>query len=171
MDRMTENKTKKLVLVSLFIALQVVLTRLTGIEITQNFRLAGTFLALAINGALLGPVTAGVSSMIADVIGFMLKPTGPFFPGFTITAGLSGFAYGFFLYKKEPNFKNIVKATATVTFINNLLINSLWISMLFHLPYIGQIKVRFLGEVGVFIIKTVVLTLVLPKILRALKRG
>ncbi|MDO5713010.1 MAG: folate family ECF transporter S component [Tissierellia bacterium] len=169
MNKYKNNRTKTLVLAAILISLQVVLTRIIAIEFTQYFRLGGAFFALSLNGALLGPVTAGLSSMVADIIGYLLKPTGPYFPGFTITAGISGLLYGIFLYKKELTWKNIAKATGAVT-LNNYFINSIWLTILFGIPYFTQLKVRLLGEIAVFIVKTIILTIVLPKIMEALKK-
>jgi ECF transporter S component (folate family) len=53
---------------------------------------------IALGGAILGPLWNGLISAAADIVGFMITPgQGAFFPGFTLNAFLSGFAYGLFL--------------------------------------------------------------------------
>lgn len=171
MEKYRENRTMKLVVAGILIGLQIVLTRITAIEFTQYFRLSFSFIALAINGALLGPVTAGLSSVTADLIGYLLKPTGPYIPGFTLTAGLSGVFYGLFLYGRKPTPGNIMKATVPITFVNNYLLNSIWLTMVYGIPYGVQLKVRLPAEIGMFITKTIILVIVLPRLLRRIRQG
>ena len=46
-------------------------------------------LPVAIAGYLFGPVIGGAVGALSDLGGYFLKPTGPFFPGFTITSMVS----------------------------------------------------------------------------------
>jgi ECF transporter S component (folate family) len=81
-----------------------------------------------LSGIILGPVIGFCSGAAADIINFMVKPGGPFFPGFTLVSALSGFIPGliFKYLKKELNFN---------------LLNTLFISLL------------SVGFVGAFIVK------------------
>ena len=86
------------ILCGLFIALQVVIGRWLAIDL-GFMRISLVFLPIALGGAILGPLWNGVICALADIIGFLLVPSqGAFFPGFTVSAFLSGYAYGYFLY-------------------------------------------------------------------------
>ncbi|WP_315114318.1 folate family ECF transporter S component [uncultured Clostridium sp.] len=123
------TKTRKLIFISFFIALQVVLTRFLGIE-TPIIRISFGFLPLAMTGMLFGPVWGGVAGAVADLLGMAIFPKGAYFPGFTLSTALSGAIYGLFLYKKSKNLVNITLATAIVVIFVNLGLNSLWLSMI-----------------------------------------
>lgn len=157
------NKTKKLVVVSLLIAVQIVLARMVSIEISNTIRIGFSFIALAINGALFGPLVAGASGGIADVIGFLLKPTGPYFPGFTVTAVILGIIYGYFLHRDEIKMKDIVLASFFVGVVL-LFLNSYWLTMLIGKAYTHFLAVRFPAEVVMVLVKIFVLRLALPRI-------
>ena len=66
----------------------------TRIVVSSMLEISFAFLSLAVAGMLYGPVMAGIVGVIADTIGFFLSPNGGFFPGFTLSAFLSGFLFG-----------------------------------------------------------------------------
>lgn len=91
--------TRKLTSIALLIAAEVVLGRL-GI-MTPIVAINFSFVPLVVNAILFGPITAAVSSGLADIIGSMMMPQGlgTYFLGYTISALLTGFIYGLILYK------------------------------------------------------------------------
>ena len=95
---MKNNNVRKLVEISLLIALEIILTRFCSIN-TAILRIGFGFLPIAIIGMMYGPVSAGLAYVIGDILGMMIFPSGSFFPGFTLTAALTGAPYGVFLYK------------------------------------------------------------------------
>ena len=85
------------ILCGLFIAMQVVLGRVIAIDV-GFMRISFGFIPIALGGAIFGPFWNGIICAAADIAGFLTVPSQyPFFPGFTLSAFLSGFAYGFFL--------------------------------------------------------------------------
>ena len=64
------------------------------IPLTQIIEIRFMVLPVAAAGWLFGPVVGGLVGIVADVGGYLIKPTGPFFPGFTITSMLSGVIFG-----------------------------------------------------------------------------
>ena len=88
--------TKTLTLMGLLIALEIVLSRFLSIN-AWNIRIGFSFVPIAAAGMLLGPIPAGIVAAAADILGATLFPSGPFFPGFTLTAFLTGTLLGVFL--------------------------------------------------------------------------
>ena len=164
------NKVKKLVIVALLIALHIVLKTYVSIDITDKIRINPSFLVIAINGALFGPLTAGLSGVIVDFISLAIKPMGGYFPGFTITAFLSGAVYGFFLHREKISIINILLAAGIVTFFNNLILNTFWLQLLTGVPFSVNFKIRLPIEGILFIIKSVVLVTVFPRLIKEVKR-
>ena len=74
-------------------------------------------LPLMLSGIILGPLAGFLTGAAADLINFVVKPGGPFFPGFTLASGLCGFIPGIiFKYLKRD--------------INYNLLNTIFISFL-----------------------------------------
>lgn len=126
---MRNIKVKEIVYLSLFISLEVVLTRFLSIQ-TPIVRIGFTFIPIAVSAMMFGAVFSGVSAALADVIGMMLFPSGPYFPGFTLTAFLSGVVYGLFLYNKTVNLFRISVAVIIISLFINLGLDTVWIWML-----------------------------------------
>ena len=95
---MKNNSVKKLVEISLLIALEVILTRFCSIN-TATLRIGFGFLPIAIIAMMYGPLSAGVAYALGDLLGMMIFPNGSYFPGFTLTAFLTGVIYGLVLFK------------------------------------------------------------------------
>ena len=122
--------TRDLIIISMLMALTIVLERNFSIQ-TLGIRIGFGFVPVACTAMLYGPVISGVSYALADFIGISLFPTGGgYFPGFTITALLTGVVYGVFLYNKKKNFLNVGIAVSIVCLLLNLGLDTLWLYIL-----------------------------------------
>lgn len=125
------KKTKIIVFMGLFIALHVVFTRILRPIELPYLRVSFGFLATSMVSMFLGPVLGGVNAAISDVVGYFLFPSGnPFFPGFTVSAFVTGLIYGFFLYKKEKTILRITISVLLVSVIVDLGLNTYWLTIL-----------------------------------------
>lgn len=132
--------TKMLVTAALLIAMQIILSRFLSIN-AWNLKIGFAFTAVFVAAYLYGPWFSAVVAVIADVVGASLFPSGAFFPGFTVTAMLSGIVFGIFLYKKQTPGR-IIAAVAIDQLILGLLLNSYWISVLYGSPYVPLLATR-----------------------------
>ena len=123
------SRTHRLVLMAMLTAVQIVLSRFLSINL-WNLKIGFAFVPIALAGMLLGPVSAGLTGVVADLIGATLFPSGAFFPGFTLTSAVVGVLYALPLYKKQPCWIRAA-AAAVLGMIPNLFLNSLWLSMLY----------------------------------------
>lgn len=123
---MNQNYMKTITYMGLFIALEVILTRFLAIQ-TPIVRISFTFLPIALSAMLFGPLFGGIAAALADLVGMMLFPSGPFFPGFTLTAFLTGATYGLFLYKKPATLVQISLAVIVVTVVITLGLDTVWL--------------------------------------------
>lgn len=128
---MKKNKinTEMLVVMGFMIALEIVLSKLVSINISF-LRIGFGFLPIAILAILYGPVWAGTCYAIGDLIGAFVFPTGAFFPGFTVTAFLSGVLFGLILYKRKVTLLRALAASALVCILANLLLNTYWLTFI-----------------------------------------
>lgn len=125
---------------SLFIALQVILTRIFSITL-PTVRISFQFLPLALTSAMFGPLYGALAAIIADLLGFALFPKGIFFPGFTLTAGISGILYGIFLYKRPKNKLNVMSSVICVC-LTQLILNTAWLYIIYSFGVIAMLGER-----------------------------
>ncbi len=88
-----------LVSCAMLIAIQIVLSRFLSIS-TPIVKIGFDFAPMALAGMLFGPLYGCAVGALADFLGANLFPIGPYFPGFTVVAGLCGLTYGLLLHKK-----------------------------------------------------------------------
>lgn len=132
---------KKLIQISLLIAIEVILTRFCSIQ-TPVVRIGFGFLPIAIIGMMYGPLSAGIAYAIGDLLGMALFPSGSFFPGFTLTAFLTGATYGLFLYNKPKTWPRIIGSVLTVCLVLNLGLDTYWLSILMGKGYLALLPMR-----------------------------
>lgn len=162
------STTHRLILMAMLAALQIVLSRFLSINL-WNLRIGFAFVPIVIAGMLLGPVSAGLTGAVADVIGATLFPTGAFFPGFTLTAFLTAFGYGFFLQKKQ-DMAHIVAAVLFSEIVGTILLNTLWISILYGAPFVGLLPARMMQAIGMGVVEFIIIKLLanyLPQLKKA----
>lgn len=116
--------------IALLMALDIILTRFVSIQ-TPIVRIGFGFLPTAMTGMLFGPMAAGIAGALTDIAGiFLFGGSGPFFPGFTLSAFLGGFIYGVFLHNKAKSLWRISLAVLVITIFVNLGLNTLWVYIL-----------------------------------------
>jgi ECF transporter S component (folate family) len=125
--------TKDVVLMGILIATEVVLSRFLSLSL-WNIKIGFEFVPVVIAAIKLGPIKAGTVAALGDFVGAMLFPIGQYFPGFTFTAFLMGMTHGIFLYEKQTT-SRIITGVLINQLIFSLLLNTLWISILYGAPY------------------------------------
>jgi len=124
------GKTKSLVAMAMLLALRLALGYVTNIQLTESIKIGFTIFPTTIACMMFGPIPGAVMGGAADLIGFFLKPTGPFFPGYTLDSMVAGFLYGCFFYRREKlQFWRVMLALATVTTVVNLGMTTSWIAI------------------------------------------
>ena len=161
-----DNKfdVKKLIQISLLIAIEVILTRFCSIQ-TPIVRIGFGFLPIAIIGMMYGPLSAGIAYAIGDILGMLLFPTGgSFFPGFTLTAFLTGVTYGVFLYNKPKTWTRIIGAVLVVCLVINLGLDTFWLYILMGKGYIGLPPTRIIKVAVMIPVQTIIISIIWKKI-------
>ncbi len=123
---------------AMLLALSVVLSYFGGFYLTQDNKIATSFLAMALAGYLYGPVPAALVGALTDLIQYILRPAGPFFPGYMISGVVNGFLYGFCLYRREGRglMAGIPVSKLLVNVLVNIGLNTLWLHLLYGTPYL-----------------------------------
>lgn len=137
------------------------------IPITQVAEIRLQFLPVAAAGMLLGPFWGGVTGALSDILGYMVRPTGPFFPGFMVSAAIQGVIYGLILHGKEASIRRILLSQAVDLISVNFFLNSLWLSMLYGQGFLAVFTARIIKNLVMFPINTFLLMAVMRPASRA----
>ena len=146
---------RMVVYLAMLTALEIVLSRFLSFN-AWNVKIGFSFVPVAAAAILFGPLAGAGVAAVGDILGAWLFPIGPFYPGFTLTALLTGLTFGLLLHRKQ-SFWRILLAVAVVQLVLGLLLNSLWISRLYSSPYLPLLGTRIfqcavLGPVQVLVI-------------------
>jgi ECF transporter S component (folate family) len=161
---MSEKRRKKiplsgLIAMSFLTALEIVLTRLLSIN-TPIVRVSLGFLPISVVAILYGPLWSAAACALGDVIGASLFPTAPFFPGFTLTAFLSGLVFGLFLHEKAVTWKNALPAAAVICVILNLGMDSCWLYIMLGRAFLAYLPARAAKAAVMLPLETILIPLV-----------
>ena len=160
--------TRTLVIMAMLVAVEIVLSRFLSIS-AWNTKIGFAFVPVVVAAVLLGPLEAGCVAALADFLGAVLFPVGPYFPGFTLTAFLMGLVYGLFLYKGQ-SLLHILMAVAIHQFILSLLLNTLWISVLYGSPF-GPLLVSRLPQCAILTAVQLVVNQLIVRLAPRLRGG
>ena len=149
MNKLTNNKkplTNQIVIMALLTALIIILARILAIN-TPILRLSFEFIPISFIGILFGPLWGAVLVAVADLIGSLMLPTGPYNPMFTISAFLTGGIYGLFLHKKEVTIKRTICPVLLVSLLIHLTLNTYWLSIMFDSAFIALLPARLIKTI------------------------
>ena len=151
-------QTKHIATIAILIALQIILSRFLSIQ-AWNFKIGFSFLPIALAACYLGISDTIIIAVASDVLGAILFPSGAFFIGFTITAAVTAIIYSLFL-RKQRSIVNICLAVFINQIVCSLLLNTLWISILYHSSFVGLLSTRLLQAVVMIPVQIAVIILV-----------
>ena len=158
MQKLKDVKT--LTTVAMLLAIAIVLGFLK-IPITELIELRFQFLPIAIGAMLFGPGIGGLLGALTDILAYLVKPTGAFFPGFTICAIVSGIIYGLFFYKKKISLPRLLAGALTEAIICELLLKSLCLMILYGNPFWVVLSARILKTAIMYPINVFLLFVIL----------
>lgn len=123
------NHFFKIIMTSVLIALNIVLERFLTFQIESNhYSISVITIVFAI--VYLGIPHGIAVAALGDIIGAVLFPIGPYFPGFTLTNILTALCIGLFLRNKV----NIINTCCSIIInkaFGTLILNSIWVSVLY----------------------------------------
>ncbi len=150
------RNTKTLTIAAMLSALGIVLG-FFKIPINQLIEIRFGTLPIEMAGMLFGPGVAGVVGAITDVGGYLVKPTGPFFPGFTFSSIVGGIIFGLMLHNKKITFLRVLATQVVYTLIVGVILNSYWLDTLyFQNGYWATIVARLPKEIVMIPIMAVI---------------
>jgi ECF transporter S component (folate family) len=154
------------------VAISIVMTRFAFVMLpiagVSALRISFGEMPLMLSGFLFGPLVGGLTGIAADLLGVLINPQGPYYPGFTISSMMWGILPGIITYileKKVPiskmfSFKFVLVSVAISSIIVTLL-NTVWLSDLFGTAIIILLPPRLLSAAISIPILSILLTAIL----------
>ena len=102
-----------------------------SIYVTDTIRIGFSGIPNQIVHYLFGPVTGSLFAGAMDILKYLIKPSGAFFPGFTLVTMAAGLIYGCFFYKKPITFGRVLAAHLAVALVCNVILNTACLSVLY----------------------------------------
>lgn len=161
------QRVQMLAVMAMLAALQIVLSRFLSIN-TQITKIGFAFVPISVCAMLFGPLPTVIVSVVADLLGATLFPSGPFFPGFTLSAVLVALVYSLLLYKKQSVLR-VVLVVVINQFGLSLFLTPFWLSLVYHMPYWPTVVGR-LHQIALLTAVEIVVNILLIKLVPQLRR-
>lgn len=161
--RSSYNELKKVICIAvlgLLAAISIVLGYFTYMP-TETIKITLNFLPNEFAYYLFGPVVGAIYGAALDILTFIIKPTGPFFFGFTLSAILTGVIYGMILYKKPISLTRIIIAKLVHLVAISLILNTFWLTILYGNSFIALLPIRALKALILLPVEVTLLYLLL----------
>lgn len=115
--------THMLVFAALMIALRLVMKQVS-IPITPVLRINAAFFVNALGAMVFGPVMASICAVITDVLGYIIRPDGVYFPPFVLTEVGGSLVFALYLYRAKVNTTRVVLSRFTINLVINVLLQT-----------------------------------------------
>lgn len=153
------KKLRTLAVSAIFLALSSAVASVF-IPLPNNLRVYFTYGPKALCAAVIGPVSGLLFGLTGDLLGFVLHPTGGFFPGYTLTSMMGMFLYGLGLYRKKITVRRLALTKLLVNLVCNAGLNVLWSAILCQKAWIVYFTASLTKNLALWPVETAVLVLV-----------
>ena len=155
-DSYKELKSVRTITIMAMLAAIAVVLGMFSIEIGNFIRIGFSSIPNGIVAYLFGPVVGGIFSGALDVLKFIAKPTGAFFPPLTLVTILAGIMYGCMYYKKPITLPRVLATKFIVMLICNVILNTMCLSVLYGEAFTALIGMRALKNLIMWPIDSVI---------------
>lgn len=138
-------------------AMAIVLESFPIYLLGQSLKIYFSFLVVGLGCACYGPLVGMAAGAVIDTVGFLLAGYGePYFPGYLVTAVLSGLIYGVLLYRRRVSIPRLILLRLLINYGSNVLLGSVWKAMLYGKGYLyyvstGLVKNTVMLPIEVFL--------------------
>lgn len=173
-DSYNELKSVRTITTAAMFAAIAIVLGMFSINLGNYIRIGFSTIPNGVCAYLFGPVVGGIFAGALDVLKYLMKPTGPFFPGLTAVVVLAGVLYGCFYYKKPITFRRVLAAKFVVMLICNVILNTLCLSILYGKGFMVLLPARLIKNlimwpIDAMIFYSILKTLHLLGILKAVR--
>ena len=155
---MQRKAIQRLTISAMLLAVSVILG-FFKIPISQVSEIRLQFVPVAAEGILFGSLYGGILGGLSDILCYIVRPTGAFFPGFTISSIVQGVIYGAVLHK-DCSKRRILLAVILDTVAVSLILNPIWLMILYGNSFIVVFAGRIIKVLVMFPINTVLIIVI-----------
>ena len=131
-----------------------------------------SFLVISLGCYVYGPAVGILVGFANDTLGFLISSFGePYFPGYLITAMLSGLIYGTLLYRQRITVLRLVMVRLVINYGSNVLLGSVWKAMLYGKGYYYYFTTGLVKNTTMLPIEVLLMVLMFQLALPALARS
>ena len=164
---MKRINTRALVLIALFAAISIVLTRFLVVYLSNSVRISFGMIPVILASLLLGPLAGAFTGGVADILGSVLFSPLGWYPPLTISPVLIGILPALLkpLILKKVSIVRIALIILLSEFLTSMTVTTYLLSGLYGTPYLDLLAVRAPIALAISAVETV-LIFVLYKRLR-----
>ena len=130
------KNVRMLTLAGIITAASIVLESFPIYLLGTSLKIYFSFLVISLGCYVYGPAVGILVGFANDTLGFLISSFGePYFPGYLITAMLSGLIYGTLLYRQRITVLRLVVVRLVINYGSNVLLGSVWKAMLYGKGY------------------------------------
>ncbi len=149
------RQVRTVTVMAMFAAIAVVLG-MFSVEIGPYIRIGFSSIPNGLVSYLFGPVAGSLFAGTLDIIKYVIKPSGAFFPPMTLVTMLAGLIYGCMYYKKSITLPRVLAAKFLVMLICNVILNTLCLSMLYGKGFFVLLPARALKNLIMWPVDSIV---------------
>ncbi len=140
---------------AMFAAIAIVLGAFS-IEVSSYVRIGFSSIPNGLAAYLFGPAVGGIFSGVLDILKYLIKPTGAFYPPMTLVTVLAGVLYGIFYYKKKITLPRVLATKFVVMLLCNVILNTMCLADLYGNGFLALLPARALKNFIMWPIDSVV---------------
>lgn len=153
------GSVRMLAVCAMFVALRCAVGAVF-IPVDENLRIYFTYAVAALGASIYGPLMALAEGCISDLLGFLIAPSGGFFPGYTLSAMLGSVTYALFFYRQRMSVLRIFLCRLTVNLVVNVVIGSVWSAVLYGKGYYYYLAKSVVKNLLLLPVETLVMAVV-----------
>lgn len=172
-DARTQLKNvRMLTLAGIITAASIVLESFPIYLLGTSLKIYFSFLVISLGCYVYGPAVGILVGFANDTLGFLISSFGePYFPGYLITAMLSGLIYGTLLYRQRITVLRLVVVRLVINYGSNVLLGSVWKAMLYGKGYYYYFTTGLVKNTTMLPIEVLLMVLMFQLALPALARS
>ena len=164
--------TKMIVFAALILALRVAVKPLS-IPVAGDLKEGIGFIVNAFGSMIYGPVLALLSGALSDTLGYLLYPSGVYFPAYMITEMAGSFVFALFLYRAEITVPRLLLCRFSICLFVNVVLSypiHVWYWNVVMGKAYSMAIVQVVKNVALFPLETVVLAVVFRALIPPFRR-
>ena len=163
---------RMLTLAGIITAASIVLESFPIYLLGTSLKIYFSFLVISLGCYVYGPAVGILVGFANDTLGFLISSFGePYFPGYLITAMLSGLIYGTLLYRQRITVLRLVVVRLVINYGSNVLLGSVWKAMLYGKGYYYYFTTGLVKNTTMLPIEVLLMVLMFQLALPALARS